>query len=65
MQYYSYVTENPCSPNWIDEPVGTSGRSIDRDRKTLRGVVNLLKKACVTTASLDPCNIIRSSRIDD
>ena len=45
MQYYSYVTENPCSPNWIDEPVGSGGRSIDRDRKTLRGVVNRLKKA--------------------
>ena len=45
MQYYSYVTENPYSPNWIDEPVGTGGRSIDRDRKTLRGVVNRLKKA--------------------
>ena len=45
MQYFSYVTENPCSPNWIDEPVGSGGRSIDRDRKTLRGVVNRLKKA--------------------
>ena len=45
MQYYSYVTENPCSPNWIDEPVGGDGRSIDRDLKTLRGVVNRLKKA--------------------
>jgi hypothetical protein len=45
MQYYSYVTENPCSINWLDEPVGTSGRSIDRDLKTLRGVVNRLKKA--------------------
>ena len=45
MQYYSYVTENPCSINWLDEPVGSGGRSIDRDRKTLRGVVNRLKKA--------------------
>jgi hypothetical protein len=45
MQYYSYVTENPCSANWIDEPVGSGGRSIDRDLKTLRGVVNRLKKA--------------------
>jgi hypothetical protein len=45
MQYYSYVTENPCSINWLDEPVGSGGRSIDRDLKTLRGVVNRLKKA--------------------
>ena len=45
MQFYSYVTENPYSPSWIDEPVGSGGRSIDRDLKTLRGVVNRLKKA--------------------
>jgi hypothetical protein len=45
MQFYSYVTENPCSINWLDEPVGSGGRSIDRDLKTLRGVVNRLKKA--------------------
>ena len=44
MQFYSYITENPYSPNWIDEPVGTDGRIIIRDRKTLRGVVNRLKK---------------------
>ena len=45
MQFYSYITENPYSPNWIDEPTGTDGRIIIRDRKTLRGVVNRLKKA--------------------
>ena len=29
----------------IDEPLGSGGRSIDRDLKTLRGVVNRLKKS--------------------
>ena len=29
----------------IEEPLGSGGRSIDRDLKTLRGVVNRLKKS--------------------
>ena len=45
MQFYSYVTETPDAPGQTDEPVGSGGRSIDRDLKTLRGVVNRLKKA--------------------
>ncbi len=38
--------------------------AVTRSGRT-QAYANLLKKACVTTASLDPCNIIRSSRIDD
>jgi hypothetical protein len=45
MEFYVYVTENPYSPNWIDEPVGGDGRTIIRDLKTLRGVVNRMKKS--------------------
>ena len=45
MQFYSYTTENPYVEGMADEPVGSGGRSIDRDLKTLRGVVNRLKKA--------------------
>lgn len=45
MQYYSFVSENPYVEGMIDEPVGSGGRSIDRDLRTLRGVVNRLKKA--------------------
>lgn len=45
MQFYSYTTENPYVEGMIDEPVGSGVRSIDRDLRTLRGVVNRLKKA--------------------
>ena len=45
MQFYSFVSENPYFEGMIDEPLGTAGRSIDRDLKTLRGVVNRLKRA--------------------
>ena len=45
MQFYSFVSENPYVEGMADEPVGTAGRSIDRDLKTLRGVVNRLKHA--------------------
>jgi hypothetical protein len=45
MQFYSYLTDEPHTPGMTDEPVGTGGRSIDRDLRTLRGVVNRLKKA--------------------
>ena len=45
MQFYSFISENPYVEGMIDEPVGGDGRSINRDLKTLRGVVNRLKKA--------------------
>ena len=45
MQFYSYTTETPDAPGQTDEPIGSGGRAIDRDLKTLRGVVNRLKKA--------------------
>ena len=45
MQYYSYVTETPAAPGQTDEPVGSGGRSIDRDLRTVRGVVRRLEKA--------------------
>ena len=44
MQFYSYITDTPNAPGMTDEGVGTAGRSIDRDLKTLRGVVNRLKR---------------------
>ena len=44
-QFYSYLTTTPDALGMTDEPVGSGGRSIDRDLKTLRGVVNRLKKA--------------------
>ena len=45
MQFYSFISENPFVEGMIDEPLGSGGRSIDRDLKTLRGVVNRLKRA--------------------
>jgi len=45
MQFYSYVSENPYVEGMIDETIGSWGKSIDRDLRTLRGVVNRLKKA--------------------
>ena len=45
MQFYSYITETPDAPGQTDEPIGSSGRTIDRDLKTARGVVRRLEKA--------------------
>ncbi len=45
MQFYSYVTDEPHAPGMLDEPVGTDGRFIDRDLKSVRGVVARIKKA--------------------
>jgi hypothetical protein len=45
MQFYSYVTETPDAPGQTDEPVGSGGRVIDRDLRTVRGVVRRLEKA--------------------
>jgi hypothetical protein len=44
MQFYSYVTETPNTSCPTDEPLGSGGRSIDRDLKTVRGVVNRMKQ---------------------
>ena len=44
-QFYSYITDNPSAPGLTDEGVGTAQRFIDRDLKTVRGVVNRVKKA--------------------
>ena len=45
MQFYSYITDEPHAPGMIDEPVGSDGRFIDRDLKTVRGVVNRIRTA--------------------
>jgi hypothetical protein len=45
MKFYSYVTQTPEAPGMEDEPIGSDGRSIDRDLKTVRGVVSRLKRA--------------------
>ena len=45
MQFYSYVTKTPNAPGMEDEPIGSDGRTIDRDLKTVRGVVRRLQKA--------------------
>jgi hypothetical protein len=44
MNFYSYTTETPNTPGLSDEPLGSSGRSIDRDLKTVRGAVNRMKR---------------------
>ena len=45
MQFYSYVTETPDAPGQTDEPLGSFGRSIIRDLRTVRGVARRLEKA--------------------
>ena len=45
MQFYSYVTATPFAPGQTDEPIGSGGRSIDRDLRTVRGVVRRLQRA--------------------
>ena len=45
MRFYSYVTEDPKAPNLSDDPIGTMGKTIDRDLRTLRGVVKRCRKA--------------------
>jgi hypothetical protein len=45
MQFYSYVTSDPKAPGMADDSVGTMGRTIDRDLKTLRGVINRNRRA--------------------
>ena len=44
MQFYSYTTDTPYIEGMADEPVGTLDRRIDCDLRTIRGVVNRLKK---------------------
>jgi len=44
MNFYSYTTETPNTPGLADEPLGSGGRSIDRDLKTVRGAVNRMKQ---------------------
>ena len=34
MQFYSYVTATPNAPGMEDEPIGSDGRTIDRDLRT-------------------------------
>ena len=45
MQFYSYLTDEPQAPGMTDEPLGTFGRFIDRDLRTVRGVVARIQKA--------------------
>ena len=45
MQFYSYITNTPSAPGMTDETVGSDGRFIDRDLKTVRGVVARIQKA--------------------
>ena len=44
-QFYSYTTLTPGVPGMTDEPLGSGGRSIDRDLKTLAGTIRRLKRA--------------------
>jgi len=44
MNFYSYTTETPNTPGLADEPLGSGGRFIDRDLKTVRGAVNRMKQ---------------------
>lgn len=46
MQFYSYFTETPDAHGLSDDPLGCAGGSfIDRDLKTVRGMVRRLQKA--------------------
>ena len=45
MQFYSYITETPDAPGQSDEPIGSGRRAIDRDLRTVRGVVRRLEQA--------------------
>jgi hypothetical protein len=45
MQFYSYVTNDPKVPGMADDPLASAPRSVDRDLKTLKGVVRRLKRA--------------------
>ena len=45
MNFYSYITETPNAPGMTDAPIGSCGRTIDRDLRTVRGVVRRLEKA--------------------
>jgi len=44
MNFYSYTTETPNMPGLADEPLGSGGRAIISDLKTVRGAVNRMKK---------------------
>jgi hypothetical protein len=45
MGFYSYtVIDNVVRDGFCDEPVGTCGRWIDKDIKTLRGLKNRISK---------------------
>jgi hypothetical protein len=43
-QFYSYLTTTPDALGMTDEGVGSSCRFIDRDLKTVRGVVNRIQR---------------------
>jgi hypothetical protein len=45
MQFYSYVTTDPKVPGMADDPLASAPRAVDRDLKTLKGVVRRLKRA--------------------
>ncbi len=45
MKFYSYVTKTPYAPGMEDEPIGDGWADIDRDLKTVRGVVRRRRKA--------------------
>jgi hypothetical protein len=44
MEFYCYITKTPEAPGLADEPIGTEGRTIHRDLKTVRGVTNRMRR---------------------
>jgi hypothetical protein len=38
MEFYCYITKTPEAPGLSDEPIGSDGRTIHRDLKTVRNV---------------------------
>lgn len=44
MEFYAYITLNPGCESMNDEPLGSMGRMIIREYKTVRGAVNKCKR---------------------
>ena len=44
MEFYCYITKTPEAPGLSDALVAGDGRTIHRDLKTVRGVVNRMRR---------------------
>lgn len=44
MNYYAYITDTPFEVSLKDEPLGSDGRQVAKDLRTLRGMINRMKR---------------------